>query len=548
MAKQILFDEQARNKFKKGVNILANTVKTTLGPRGRNVALEQKFGAPNITNDGVTIAKEIELEDPFENLGAQAAKEAASKTNDVAGDGTTTATLLTQIMINEGLKNVAAGTNPMILRHGMEKGVKKVVERLKKDAKQISSKEEIAQVAAISAASSEVGNLIAEVMDMVGKDGVITVEEGQTIGLDKEVVEGMQFDQGYISPYMITDTERMEAVLENPYILITDKKISAISDILPLLEKLTQAGKKDLVIIADEVDGEALATLVVNKLRGVFNALAVKAPGFGDTRKEMLEDIAVLTGGQVISEDMGLKLENTEINQLGQARKVVADKENTTIIEGKGKDSEIKSRIAQIKGQIETTASEYDKEKLQERLAKLSGGVAVIKVGAATEVELKEKKDKIEDALAATKAAVEEGIVPGGGVAFIKAIEELDKLEVKDEEEKVGVNILKRALEEPLRQIAANAGKEGLVVLDQVKKGLLKNKNFGYDAENDEYGDMMQKGIVDPVKVTRSALQNAASVAMTLLTTEAIVADIPEKEDKGGNAGIPGGEPSEMGM
>jgi len=547
MAKQILFDEKARNKLKKGVNILANTVKTTLGPKGRNVALEQKFGTPNITNDGVTIAKEIELDDPFENLGAQAAKEAASKTNDVAGDGTTTATLLAQIIINEGLKNVAAGANPMILRHGIEKGVKRVVERLKKDSKQVTSKEEIAQVASISAASKEVGNLIAEVMDMVGKDGVITVEEGQTIGLDKEVVEGMQFDQGYISPYMITDTERMEAVLENPYILITDKKISAIADILPLLEKLTQAGKKDLVIIAEDVEGEALATLVVNKLRGVFNALAVKAPGFGDTRKEMLADIAILTGGQVISEEMGLKLENTEIDQLGQARKVVADKENTTIIAGKGKESEIKSRIAQIKGQIETASSDYDKEKLQERLAKLSGGVAVIKVGAATEVELKEKKDKLDDALAATKAAVEEGIVPGGGTALVRTISELDQVEVENEDEKIGINILKRALEEPLRQIATNAGQEGLVVLDQVKKGLVKNKNFGYDAQKNEYGDMMEKGIVDPTKVTRSALQNAASVAMALLTTEAIVADIPEKEEKG-PPGPSEEEMPEMGM
>jgi len=532
MAKKILFDEEARNKIKKGANILANTVKTTLGPKGRNVALDQKFGAPNITNDGVTIAKEIELEDPFENLGAQAVKEAASKTNDVAGDGTTTATLLAQIMINEGLRNITAGANPIILRHGIEKGVKKIVERLKKDSKEINSKEEIAQVASISAASKEVGDLIAEVMDMVGKDGVVTVEESQTLGYEKEVVEGMQFDQGYISPYMITDTERMEAVIDDPYILITDKKISALNDILPLLEKMNQAGKKDLVIIAEEVDGEALATLIVNKLRGVFNPLAVKAPGFGDNRKEMLEDIAVLTGGQVISEDMGLKLENTELDQLGRARRVVSNKDETTIIEGKGKEANIKARINQIKGQIETTSSEFDKEKLQERLAKLSGGVAVIKVGAATEVELKEKKDKLDDALAATKAAVEEGIVPGGGTALVSAISELDNVKTENEDEKIGLKILKRALEEPLRQIAENAGKEGLVILDQVKKGLKENKNFGYDALNDEYGDMIAKGIVDPTKVTRSALQNAASVAATLLTTEAIVADLPEKESK----------------
>jgi chaperonin GroEL len=550
MAKQILFDEEARSLVKKGVNILADTVKITLGPKGRNVALDQKYGAPNITNDGVTIAKEIELEDPFENLGAQSVKEAASKTNDVAGDGTTTATILAQIMINEGLKNIAAGANPMVLRHGIEKGVERIVENLKKDSKPISSKEEIAQVASISAASTEVGNLIAEVMDMVGKDGVVTVEESQALGYEKEVVEGMQFDQGYTSAYMISDTERMEGVLENPYILITDKKISAINDILPLLEKMTQAGKKELVIIAEEVDGEALATLVVNKLRGVFNTLAVKAPGFGDSRKEMLEDIAILTGGQVISEDMGLKIENTEIDQLGQARKVVSTKDNTTIIEGKGKEANIKSRIAQIKGQIETTSSDYDKEKIQERLAKLAGGVAVIKVGATTELELKEKKDKLDDALAATKAAVEEGIVPGGGVALVKTINVLDTIKVENGDEELGIKILKRSLEEPLREIANNAGQVGLVILDKVRKGLAKDKNFGYDAQKNDYGNMIEKGIIDPTKVTRSALQNAASVATTLLTTEAVVADIPEKEEPGppGGGMPPGGMGGMPGM
>jgi chaperonin GroEL len=552
MAKQILFDEEARNRFKKGVDILADTVKTTLGPKGRNVALDQKYGAPNITNDGVTIAKEIDLEDPFENMGAQSIKEVASKTNDVAGDGTTTATLLTQIMVSEGLRNIAAGANPMILRHGIEKGVKRIVEELGKDSKKISSREEIAQVGSISAASPEAGKLIADVMDMVGKDGVVTVEESQTLGLDKEVVEGMQFDQGYISPYMITDTSRMEAVIENPDILITDKKISAINDILPLLEKMTQAGKKDLVIIAEEIDGEALATLVLNKLRGVFNTLAIKAPGFGDSRKEMLEDIAVLTGGQIISEDMGLKLESTKLEQLGQTRKVLSTKDDTTIIEGKGKENEIKSRIAQIKGQVETTSSDYDKEKLQERLAKLSGGVAVIKVGAATEVELKEKKDKLDDALAATKAAIEEGIVPGGGVALVSTIKFLDEVKTKNEDEKTGIRILKRALEEPLRLIVENAGQEGSVVLNKVKKGLLKDKNYGYDVEKDEYTDMVERGIIDPTKVTRSALQNAASVAMTLLTTEAVVADIPEKEEPGApGGGVPpagGGGMPPMGM
>jgi len=535
MAKQIKFSEEARAGLRRGVNILADAVKITLGPKGRNVVLDKGFGAPTITNDGVTIAKEIELEDKFENLGAQLVKEVATKTNDVAGDGTTTATLLAQILINEGLKNVTAGANPMILRRGLEKGVRAVVERLRKDAKKISGKTEIAQVASISANDPEIGNLIAETMELVGNDGVITVEESQTLGLDKEVVEGMQFDQGYVSPYMITDTARMEAVIEDPYILITDKKISTVNEILPLLETLAGQGKKELVIIAEDVEGEALATLVVNKLRGVFTALAVKAPGFGDRRKEMLKDIAILTGGTVISEEVGLKLENVEIGHLGRARKVVADKEKTTIIEGKGSEEAIKARIKEIKTLIEKTTSEYDKEKLEERLAKLAGGVGVIKVGAATEVELKEKKHRIEDAVSATKAAVEEGIVPGGGVALINAIPALDELQVEGEE-KLGVDILRRALEEPMRQIAENAGKDGAVIVEKVKT--LK-PGEGYDALRDEFGNMMEKGIIDPAKVTRSALQNAVSVAMMVITTEAVVTDIPEK--KGQETPMPGG-------
>ncbi len=527
MAKQILFNEKARRGLKKGVDTLANTVRVTLGPKGRNVVLDKKFGTPTITNDGVTIAEEIELEDPFENMGAQLVKEVATKTNDVAGDGTTTATVLAQAIISEGLKNVAAGANPMALKRGIVKGTESIVSALKKDSQQVSGKEEISQVAAISAADPEIGNLIAEVMDEVGKDGVITVEESQTLGLDKELVEGLQFDQGYISPYMVTDPGRMEAVFENPYILICDQKISAVNDILPLLEKLAQTGKKDLVIIADDVEGEALATLVVNKLRGVFNTLAVKAPGFGDRKKEMLEDIAIVCGGRVISEDVGIKMENVEVEMLGQARKVISDKENTTIVEGKGEESLIKSRISQLKTQIEKTTSDFDKEKLQERLAKLAGGVAVIKVGAATEVELKEKKHRIEDALSATRAAVEEGIVPGGGVALIDVLEVLEKVEAKGDEA-IGIRIIKRALEEPIRQIVENAGKEGSVVVDEVKK---KGKGVGYDAEAGVYTNMIKAGIIDPLKVTRSALQNAASVAAMLLTTEAVVTDIPEKEE-----------------
>lgn len=528
MAKQIKFNEQARRRLKKGVDKLANAVKVTLGPKGRNVVLDKGFGSPTITNDGVTIAKEIELKDRFENIGAEIVKEVAIKTNDMAGDGTTTATLLAQIIIHQGLKNVTAGANPLAIKRGIEKGVKAVVFALKQSAKPVNSKEEIAQVATISADDPEVGKLIAEVMEVVGRDGVITVEESKTFGLDKEIVEGMQFDQGFISPYMITDAEKMQAELEDCQILITDKKISTIAEILPLLEKLSQIGRKQLVIIAEDVEGEALATLVVNKLRGTFIGIAVKAPGFGDRRKEILQDIAVLTGGQVISEDAGLKLENTELAQLGKARRVVAEKENTTIIEGQGKKKNIDARIEQIKTEMVKSDSDFDKEKLQERLAKLVGGVAIIKVGAATEVEQKEKQHRVEDALSATRAAVEEGIVPGGGVALIRAIRSLDNLEANGDE-KIGVDILKRALEEPARQIAENAGQEGSVVVEEIKK---RKANEGYNAAKDRYEDMLQAGIVDPTKVTRSALQNAASAAAMLLTTEAVITDEPEKEDK----------------
>jgi len=538
MAKQIQFSEQAREGIKRGVNLLADSVKVTLGPKGRNVLLDKGFGAPHITNDGVTIAKEIELKNPFENMGAQLVKEVATKTNDVAGDGTTTATLLAQIMVNEGLKNVTAGADPMAVRRGIEKGVEAVTKALKDQAKELTGQAEIAQVASISAADEEVGKLIAEVMDLVGRDGVITVEESQTVGLDKEVVEGMQFDQGFISPYMMTDTSRMEAVLENPYILITDKKISAINEIMPLLEALANSGKKELVIIAEEVEGEALATLIVNKLRGILNILAVKAPGFGDNRKNILEDIAILTGGQVISEEKGAKLEDVTLDMLGQARKIVADKDKTTIIEGKGAQARIKDRVRQIKTEIEKTTSEFDREKLEERLAKLSGGVGVIKVGAATEVELKEKKDKIDDAVHATKAAVEEGIVAGGGVALVDCIKSLDSVQVSGDE-KIGINILRRALEEPMRQIATNAGKDGSVVIEEVRRSA---KGIGYDAARDEFVEMLKVGIIDPVKVVRLALQNAASVAASVLTTEAVVTDLPEKETSPApGAGMPGG-------
>jgi len=529
MAKQIKYQEEARKKLKIGVDKLANAVKITLGPKGRNVVLDKGFGSPTITNDGVTIAKEIELEDKMENLGAEIIKEVASKTNDVAGDGTTTATLLAQAIISEGLKNVTAGSNPLSIKKGIEKGVEAVVNELKRNSKKISGKEEIAQVATISAEDSEIGNLIAEVMEEVGKDGVITVEESQTFGLQKEIVKGLQFDRGYISPYMITNMEKMEAEFEEPYIFITDKKISALTEILPVLEKVAQTGKKELVIIAEEVEGDALATLVVNKLRGTFNTLAVKSPGFGDRKKEMLQDISAVTGGQVVSEEIGLKLEKIELGMLGQARKVVSTKENTTIIEGKGNKEDIEARIKQIKKEIETSTSEFDKEKLQERLAKLSGGVAVIKVGAATEIEQKARQHKTEDALSATRAAVEEGIVAGGGVAILRCLDSLNALKVEGDE-KIGVNILKRALEEPIRQIAQNAGMDGAVIAQKVKEG---KDSFGFNAQTMVYEDLMQSGIVDPTKVVRSALENAASAAAMFLTTECVVAELPEEKKEG---------------
>ncbi len=540
MAKQIKFQEDVRAALKRGVDKLANAVKVSLGPRGRNVILDKGFGSPTVTNDGVTIAKEIELEDKFENIGAQLLQEVASKTNDVAGDGTTTATVLAQSLIHEGFKNLAAGANPLALRHGIEKGVQTVVVELKKLAKPVASKDEIAQVASISANDVEVGKVIAEAMEKVGKDGVITVEESQGMAIEKELVEGMQFDRGYISPYMVTNTERMEAVYDDPYILVTDKKIASVQEILPLLEKIAQSGKKELVIIAEEVEGEALATFVVNNLRKTFNTLAIKAPGFGDRRKEILQDLAVLTGATVISEDVGLKLENTDLNTLGGARKVISTKEETTIVSGKGDEKTINDRVAQIKKEIERTDSDFDKEKLQERLAKLSGGVAVLKVGAATETEMKERKFKVEDALHATRAAVEEGIVVGGGVALIRAVKILEKFDAKDEE-KVGINILTRALEEPLKQIAINAGKDGAVVADEVKR---HEGNYGYNGAADKFEDLVKSGIVDPVKVVRSALQNAASIAVMFLTTEAAVTDLPEKKDDK----MPGMPPGGMGM
>lgn len=525
MAKQIIFDEEARRALERGVNALANTVKVTLGPKGRNVVLDKKFGAPTITNDGVTIARDIDLEDPFENMGAQLVKEVATKTNDVAGDGTTTATLLAQAMIREGMRNVAAGANPMIVKKGMQKAVNMLVDEVKKIAVKVETKAAISQVASISAADDEIGALIAEAMEKVGKDGVITVEESKTMGTDLEVVEGMQFDRGYISPYMITDADKMEAVLNDPYILITDRKIGAIADMLPILEKVVQQGK-ELLIIAEDVEGEALATLVVNKLRGTFRAVAVKAPGFGDRRKAMLEDIAIVTGGSVITEELGRKLDSVELSDLGRARQVRMSKEETTIVDGSGAAEEIKKRVAQIKSQIEETTSDFDKEKLQERLAKLAGGVAVIQVGAATEVELKEKKNRIEDALNATRAAVEEGIVAGGGTTFIDIQQVLDSVAVCGDE-KTGVEIIKRAIEEPVRQIANNAGLEGSVVVENVKRS---GKGIGFNALTEEYVNMIEAGIVDPAKVTRSALQNAASIAAMVLTTESLVADKPEKE------------------
>ncbi|HEY8390413.1 MAG TPA: chaperonin GroEL [Clostridia bacterium] len=527
MAKQIKTGMEARQALEAGVDALVNTVKITLGPKGRNVVLDKKFGAPLITNDGVTIAKEIELSDPFENMGAQLVKEVATKTNDVAGDGTTTAAVLAQAIIKEGLKNVAAGANPIILRKGIFEATDTVVEELKKISKSIDSKESISQVASNSAGDEEVGKLISEAMEKVGKDGVITVEESKTMKTELSIVEGMQFDRGYASPYMVTNSEKMEAVLENPLILITDKKISSIQEILPLLEQVVQSGNK-LLIIAEDIEGEALATLILNKLRGSFTCVAVKAPGFGDRREAMLQDIAVLTGGQVITEKLGLELKETKLNQLGRAKQVKVDKETTTIVEGAGSSEDIKARVKAIKAQIAETTSDYDREKLQERLAKLAGGVAVINVGAATEVEMKERKLRIEDALAATRAAVEEGIVPGGGVALLSAIPALTKLVSKlNGDEKTGAAIVLKALEAPIKQIAQNAGVDGGVIISKVLEG--KSANFGYDALKDEYGDMVAKGIIDPTKVTRSALQHAASVASTLLTTEAVVADIPEK-------------------
>lgn len=537
MAKTLLFGEEARRSMQAGVDKLANTVKVTLGPKGRNVILDKKFGSPLITNDGVTIAREIELEDAYENMGAQLVKEVATKTNDVAGDGTTTATLLAQAIIREGLKNVTAGANPILIRNGIKTAVEKAVEEIQKISKPVNGKEDIARVAAISAADEKIGKLIADAMEKVGNEGVITVEESKSMGTELDVVEGMQFDRGYVSAYMVTDTEKMEAVLDNPLVLITDKKISNIQDLLPLLEQIVQAGKK-LLIIADDIEGEAMTTLVVNKLRGTFTCVGVKAPGFGDRRKEMLQDIATLTGGVVISDEVGGDLKEATLDMLGEAESVKVTKESTTIVNGRGNSEEIKNRINQIKLQLEATTSEFDKEKLQERLAKLAGGVAVVKVGSATETELKESKLRIEDALAATKAAVEEGIVPGGGTAYVNVINEVAKLTSDIQDEQVGINIIVRSLEEPMRQIAHNAGLEGSVIIEKVKNS---DAGVGFDALRGEYKDMIKAGIVDPTKVTRSALQNAASVASTFLTTEAAVADIPEKEmPQGAGMGMDG--------
>ncbi len=534
MAKILEYDEEARRALEAGVTKLSDAVRGTLGPKGRNVVLEKKFGAPTITNDGVTIAREVELEDPYENMGAQLAKEVATKTNDVAGDGTTTATVLAHAMVKEGLRNVAAGANPMQIRRGIDKAVEMVVADIKKRSKEIESKEEIARVAAISADNDEVGRIIADAMDKVGKDGVITVEESQTFGMEFDVVEGLQFDKGYLSMYMVTDTDRMEAVLENPYILIANQKISAVADLLPVLEKVMQAGKP-LLIIAEDVEGEALATLVVNKIRGTFTSVAVKAPGFGDRRKAMLQDIAIVTGGQMISEELGMKLENVTLDMLGKARQIKVSKEDTIVVEGKGSSKDVEGRIAQIRAEIDKSDSDFDREKLQERLAKLSGGVAVIKVGAATEVELKEKKHRIEDALSATKAAVEEGIVSGGGVILVNAANAIKPPAKMGDDEKTGTEIVKKALFEPLRQIATNAGLEGSVVAERVKE--LKD-GMGLNALTGEYVDMLEAGIIDPAKVTRSALQNAASIAAMMLTTEALIADKPEEP---GAMGMPGG-------
>jgi len=529
MAKQILFDEIARKKLKIGIDKITNAIKVTLGPKAGHVVLDKGFGAPEICDDGVTIAKEIELKDKVENLGAEIIKEVAEKTNDIAGDGTTTAVILSQAIIEEGLKNVTAGADPLSLKKGIERGVKEVVENLKKMAKPISKKEEIAQVATIAALNPEIGNLIAEVFSEVGKDGVITVEESKKFGLEREIVKGLQFDRGYLSHYMVTNAERMESVLEDPYILVTDKKISSLAEILPTMEKVVQAGKKELVIIADEVEGEALATLVVNKLRGIFNALAVKSPGFGDRKKEMLQDIATVTGAQLISEELGLKLEKVELKQLGRARKVIAEKEKTTIIEGQGAKEEIDARVQQIKNELKTTESDFDKEKLQERLAKLTGGVAVIKVGAATEVEQKARQRKTEDALNATRAAIEEGILPGGGVALFRCIKGLDEIKLEGDE-KTGLNILKKALESPIKQIAENSGLDGAIVAEEVRK---HSGNFGFNAQNMKYEDLIEVGIVDPTKVVRSALEHAASAASMFLTTKVVIAEEPEEKKKG---------------
>lgn len=536
MAKQLSYTDEARKFVKNGVDKLANAVKITLGPKGRYVVLDKRFGSPTVTNDGVTIAKEIELEEPFENMGAQLVKEVASKTNDVAGDGTTTACVLAQAIITEGLKNITAGANATHIKHGIDKAVAAIVEEIKKIAKQVKGREEIAQIASISANDKEIGNLIADAMEKVGKDGVITVEEGKSAETTLDVVEGMQFDRGYASPYFVTDAERMETVLEDAYIIITDKKVSAMQDMLPLLEKIVQTGKQFL-LVAEDIEGEALATLVVNKIRGTLKAAAVKAPGFGDRRKEMLQDIAVLTGGTVISEETGMKLDKATLDLLGQAKRIVLDKENTTIISGAGDKKEIEKRISQIRKQIEETKSDYDKEKLQERLAKLVGGVAIINVGAATETEMKTRKFKVEDAMHATRAGVEEGIVPGGGVVLLRAQSVLDKVKGSDLDEQTGINIVRRSLEEPIRQIAQNAGLEGSIVVEKVRNS--KEPNFGFDADKGEYVDMLKAGIVDPAKVTRFALQNAASIAGLLLTTEVLITDIPEKKGASGMPPMP---------
>jgi len=529
MAKQMLFELEARRKLKTGVDTLADAVKTTLGPKGRNVALDKKWGAPTVTHDGVTVAKDIELEDPFENMGAQLLKEAATKTNDAAGDGTTTATVLAQAIVTEGLKNLAAGANAMLLKQGIELAASKVVDTIREQAIEVKGQNEIAQVATISAADEEIGRLIAEVMDKVGKDGVITVEESKGLAFETSYVEGMQFDRGYLSPYFVTDQEAMQAVIDTPYILIHDKKISSAQDLVPVLEKVVQSGKRELVIIAEDIDGEALATLVLNKLRGTFTVLAIKAPGFGDRRKAMLQDIAVLTGGTVITEEMGRKLDSTTLADLGKAAKVVSSKDDTTIVDGAGDEKDIIGRINQIKAEIDNSTSDYDREKLQERLAKLSGGVAVIGVGAATEVELKEKKHRVEDALSATRAAVDEGVVPGGGVILLKALNSITELSHENVDINTGIKIVRRALEEPLRQLAQNAGKDGSIIINEVGRNLTEGGQTGYDVLNDTFVDMFEAGIIDPAKVSRSAVQNAASIAAMILTTEALITDIPEE-------------------